>query len=306
MSSIKVNYKNQVHALLKLEIRGADGQLKQETDWFDNLVLNQGLNMMATQSWFNACRVGTGNSTPSENQTGLDSLLATTTTVVSEVNGGVAAAPYYKWTRKTFRFSAGAAAGNISEVSVCGDNYPNITSWNRALIKDANGNPLTKTVLPSETLDVIVEMRMHIDHADKTGIIDFGGGVVRNYTMRPMGINSMKGNANHKHGLAFSIPTGRFAACYTGGIGSITSEPSGKIGYTNASHTTHGYTQDSFKLKCTSKFDQGVATGSIESMSIQWPNACFYQLEFDSPITKTATHELSITTEISWGRYEPT
>ncbi|RZG74727.1 hypothetical protein [Acinetobacter sp. WCHAc060025] len=307
MSEIDLVFRNKVHAILKLQVRNAFGDITKETEWFNNLVLDQGLNLMATGFWFNACQVGTGNSPPHRGQTGLDNLLATSTTVVSEANGAAAAAPYYKWTRKTFRFSAGTAAGNLSEVSVCGDNYPNKTSWNRALIKDNTGNPITVTVLPTETLDVIVEMRMHIDATDKIGDIDFGNGVVRQYTLRPMLISSMVASTIHNQGLGFNSPTGRYTLCYTGGISDTTGRPSGQIGTGDASsHSAHSYIQNSYRMACTSKFNPGVATGNIRSLSLEWPNACFYQLEFDSPITKTATHELSITTEISWDRYEPT
>lgn len=300
---VKLKFTNKAHARFKLQVRNEQGEITKETDWFDNLVLNQGLNLMATRNWFNMCMVGSGNSTPLVTQTALDSSINWTTTLVADVQGAASSAPYYKWQRKTFRFAAGNATGNISEVAIGGREYISSwvnTIWNRALIKDANGNPTTVTVLSTETLDVVTEVRMYIDPTEVTGTIDFGAGVVRNFTLKPMLINAMSASAAGALGGPLAIS---FTKCFTGGIGAVTGQPSGALGSNANSFTKEAYVSDSFKFKTTSKFNQGNATGNIKSMSFEFSNAIFYQMEFDSAITKSSTHELSITTELSWGRY---
>lgn len=154
--------KIEVGARFKFITSKANGHVSKETAWFNNLVLDAGLDAMGgggtadiTHVW-----VGTGNSTPTPTQTGLDNTLAGTSTTSAGDQRGVQTSnlPYYYWMRRTFRFDLGVAAGNLSEVGLGNDSS---ALFNRALIKDNSGNPITVTVLSDEFLDVVVELRVY-------------------------------------------------------------------------------------------------------------------------------------------------
>ena len=160
-------------------------EIVRETGWFDNLVLDQGLDAMANGSWFASCKVGTGNSTPVATQTQLDAYKALSINVQTETRGASSVAPYYKWSRKTFRFKAGDFNNtNLSEVAIgLGGTGDGAGIWNRALIKDGLGNPTVLTVLADEVLDVLCEIRVYQSQADINGhfnLLDKNGNIIHN------------------------------------------------------------------------------------------------------------------------------
>lgn len=157
------NTKCGVGAVLKLIVRKVcTDEIVRETPEFHNIVLTTGLERMAVNTWIDRCVVGTGNSTPIASQVALDNFLASTTTVATDIQdtGGiqVTTEPYYWFGRRTWRFANGVATGNISEVGL---GWGNSNLWNRALVKDINGNPTTITVLADEYLDVVSEVRVY-------------------------------------------------------------------------------------------------------------------------------------------------
>ncbi|MEC7119298.1 MAG: hypothetical protein VXW65_05270, partial [Pseudomonadota bacterium] len=146
-----------------------DGNSRDLTPWFNNLVLDQGLNLMGTGSWFTHCHVGSGNSVPTELQSALDSSVAVTSTVNSDTAGESASAPYYCYRRKVFRFAAGTFDGvNLGELALGNAS----TIWNRAQIKDNLGDPTIINVLIDEVLDVIAEVRFYANESDVTGTLN--------------------------------------------------------------------------------------------------------------------------------------
>lgn len=154
---MNVQINNSVGARFKLVVRKASTEeITRETEWFKNIVLDTGLNQMSVGTWIDRVRVGSGNSTPVASQTQLDNTIASTTALFGgsgTVSQQTTTSPYYLAANRTYRFAEGVAAGNISEVG-CG--WGNgLDLWNRALVKDLNGNPTTITVLSDEFLDVI-------------------------------------------------------------------------------------------------------------------------------------------------------
>ena len=109
------NHDVQLCGKFKLQAVQKDtGEARDLTDWFDNLVLDSGLARMATGDWITGISVGSGSSEPLVGQTGLDSFIARTTNVYSWTQGrNVSVEPYYYWSRATYRFSPGQAAGNL-------------------------------------------------------------------------------------------------------------------------------------------------------------------------------------------------
>lgn len=138
------------------------GEVVQQTDWFDNLILNQGLDYIGlynngtiTDSGpFQYAQVGTGTSTATATQTQLDALLnytARSGTTPTWANSG---SPNYILTVVfTYAFSQGAVVGNISEVGI-GRLSTAGGLFSRARILDGSNNPTTITLTSIDQLTV--------------------------------------------------------------------------------------------------------------------------------------------------------
>lgn len=138
-----VNLDCQVEGLFRFEVYKTDdagvevaGTRKVASDWQRNLILDSGLNRMATDGdYLNCCQVGSGSSAPANGQTSLDSRVAG----VTSLSGGpfvAPSAPYYVGLRRTYPFATGVATGNLSEVGV-GWGTSGTVLFSRSLIKDA-------------------------------------------------------------------------------------------------------------------------------------------------------------------------
>lgn len=301
---MEIKLKRKVGALFKLKVHKGDGIPTQETPWFHNQVLDIGLDRMSVGKWIDRCCVGSGNSLPLTTQTQLDSLIAATTTIQeSLVSRNTGVEPYYTSRRVTWRFGQGLAAGNISEVGL---GWGNTQLWNRALIKDINGNPTTITVLSDEYLDVISEVRVYFEtgYAGTINLLDKNAEIksVHLVTGKPCITNSPHPSAS------FEQVTMGGVEIYTGALGSITSSPSGKIG-TYSANTSYPTPRQALKTinlglsdANTSHRSFFVSSGVIDRFTM--PNG--YQFEINPPITKTNAQIMTYTFEMSWDRYEPT
>lgn len=173
------------------------GDIVEETPWCKNILTLYYFNQAMTNANMQAlsCVVGTGNATPLETNTALQSFLAGTITVqtTSRTSNATVSPRYVKFSR-TYRFGAGVAAGNVAEVGVCliGTVPINTTPIvSRALVVDGGGTPTTVTVLSDEFLDVIWECTWYTPE-DVTGSFNMTiDGVVTafNYTVRGIALD---------------------------------------------------------------------------------------------------------------------
>lgn len=304
------NVENKIGAIFKLVVRKASGEIARESEWTHNLVLDAGLARMSVEGWINRCCVGTGNSNPSVGQTQLDSFLASTLTEQALTNGRQTAAnPVYWWAQKTWRFGAGVAAGNISEVGL---GWSNTNLWNRALIKDINGDPTTITVLSDEYLDVISEVRVYPTQtlSGSFNLLDKLGNIIstHNYIGQPVFPSQASWQAERVVGYHLFF--------YSGGISGLglTANPTGEQGgveYTslvNTYPTTKSmrsvFTLQLSNLNTTHKTLQFKATIPMASNSNQYSMGG-YVFEISPTITKKSSQIMTYTFEIGWGRYEP-
>lgn len=180
---MKFNVGMSIHARFKLVVSNASGEVTRETGWFNNLVLDAGLAQMSKGDWFTNCNVGTDGTEPKVTDTKLLAHRATTTTVESRTFGADLEAGY-RWTKIRWRFPQGAASGNLAEVGCGWVAYPDNLCWNRALIKDASGDPTTITVLGDEFLDVYTEVRVYAfkKYAGSFKLLDKTGGLISEHT----------------------------------------------------------------------------------------------------------------------------
>lgn len=303
---MNVQINNSVGARFKLVARKASTEeITRETGWFKNIVLDTGLNQMSVGTWIDRVRVGSGNSTPVASQTQLDSTIASTTSL----NGGsgtiskqTTTSPYYVTAKRTYRFLEGVAAGNISEVG-CG--WGNgLDLWNRALVKDLNGDPTTITVLSDEFLDVIVEVRYYPTQSfsGSFNLLNKTGQVVSSHTYTGLP------QFDEYNTVGFNKVAGVRTFFYSGIMNDVTTRPLGQLGIAN---TVSTYPSPR-TLTCTGNFPLNEANGSIKTIyqmftTVTTSNAAqasVYKFEIDPPIVKTNQMVMTVVTSVSWDRYE--
>ena len=299
---MNVQINNSVGARFKLVARKASTEeITRETEWFKNIVLDTGLNQMSVGAWIDRVRVGSGNSTPVASQTQLDNTIASTNTILSSsdsVTKQTTTSPYYVAAKRTYRFAEGVAAGNISEVG-CGWGT-GLALWNRALVKDLNGNPTTITVLSDEFLDVIIEVRYYPTQSfsGSFNLLNKTGGIVSNHTFTGLP------QFSETNLVSFGVVRGGVASLYSGIMNGVNTNPTSSLGGVATTSTYPSPTTTT----CTSSFPLNTANGSIRTVSQDFNtisnSGSTYKFEINPPIVKTNQMVLSFTFSISWNRYE--
>lgn len=300
-----VGFKTLLRGRYKMEAVKADGSRRLLADWFDNLILDNGLNILGTAaSQYNGfVSVGTGNTAPATTQSALVTWLASTSTVTTSSNSNSGASPYYGLTTMTFRFAIGTATGNLSEVGIgSANNGTNLFS--RALILDGSGNPTTITVLSTEALDVTYQLQMYAPTVDVTGTVTINA-VVYSYTMRAANVTGSFWN-----GLSSATDHGGVStvSVYNGTIGAVTAGPSGSsAGFDSAAVQT--YTNGNFYVDSivswglTSGNLTGGITAILITMGVNRSTMGQFQLGITPALPKDGSHTMTLTFRNSWGRY---
>lgn len=276
-------------------------EIIQDSGWFNNMILNSGLNQMLSSSTATttySC-VGTGSNPVTPEQTSLQTFLANSGTSISNYTSGVVGtSPFYSFYRLIYTYDVGIAAGNLTEVGIRGTTTGNLFS--RALIRDNLGNPTTFTVLGDEILQVTYELRCYPNQTDVViNNVESSPGVTHTITIRPR--NSTSNFSQHPY-YPYTANVG-VAQLATGLITGITSSPSGILSGTG-SIVYLPYVQNSFK--------RGLSfTWSISSSNSNNINSCtistdmgLFQIGFNPPLVKTSSDILRLDFELSWGRRE--
>lgn len=200
MSGITIPLRIGLHSRYKLIRRKADDTIVEESAWSDNMILNNGLDYFGSvfgTAQLRQCHVGSGNTPPAAGNGSLEIFVAGTSddTFVSSFVESTTAR--YTTITTRWRFAAGVAEGNISEVGIAISATDNIDSgaplFSRALVVDGAGSPTTITVLADEILDVMWEYTKYAPAEDIAGIVSIdidGTPTAHNYTIRPCNIIS--------------------------------------------------------------------------------------------------------------------
>lgn len=287
------------------------GQLVQEVGPFHNTITNIGLNKIGTGAAFTYCYVGTGTSPATQVDTIMGNRLATTATVQTSGSNSAPGTPYWKEESRTFRFNAGAAAGNITEVGIGWGDSSVLTNylWSRELTVDSGGNPVTITVLSNEFLDVTYTLRFYPNLTDFTGSFMLGA-TTYTYTGRIATVTSI-GMQLAQSMAGLTTQTGYAgASCALGPITGTITGASSTVGM-NGTVTQGAYVDNSMKRTCSTAFSltQANVTGGIKAMTLQSAASSlvslFYQILLNNPIPKDNTRTMTLNMEHSWGRYTP-
>lgn len=278
------------------------GARRELAPWFNNLITDQGLNHIGSSGIGSFCMVGTGTNTPANTDTTLGSQLAYT--VNSTItHGGQSSIPYYSWARAVFRFDAGVATGNLSEIGI---GISSTLVFSRTLIKDSGGNPTTITVLPTEALDVTYELRLYPNTTDVPHSTVISGvtytGVIRPRYATATGEGNLWTVRMFDTRASLNGTSPKFTV-FSGNIGDVLSGPSGDQQSISGSITEDVYSANS-KVR-TGTVTCGLAecnvSGGIQAVSVNTTLGSF-QIGFSPPIPKDATKVLTLGLSLSWNR----
>lgn len=291
---------------------GAEREL---SGWCENILLTSGRNELANRNWFTYCQVGTDSTLPAVGQTGLLGFVAGTNNVQETVSNAQSSPPYYGWKRKRFRFNPGETSGNLSEVAIAWAGTAGANCVTRALIVDINGDQTTVTPLPSEILDVVVEVRYYPPLTDATGTVVLNG-VTYNYIVRAASVTSVGawGNNIGEQIRSYAVTNSDWSA-YDDDIQTIDLAPNGvSTPSDNSNDYTNAYANNSYQIVFGMIVGPGVANSSgwyvttgklLRSLYIK-TYAGYYQVQFDSQaspgngVPKTDSFTMQVQFVLGW------
>ena len=287
----------------RLMAYAANGLLRHDTGFFDNLVLDAGLNRWGTSGIIYGAAIGSGTSTPLANQTQLDTLLAYSTTLQSEVGAAQATAPYFYTLTLTYRFTFGSSQ-TVREVGV---GWASTTLFSRALVVDPGGTPTDISMLDGETLDVVYQLRMYPPTTDFAANLAISG---TNYDIVGRAINvdsaigiSSPGNDGISIDRNAAIEA-YSANAFTGPIGAIDGTVSGTI-IAIGSVSNPAYSNGSLQRQTTitSGLNDGNLSGGIGAVKVFWYGTNIgYQYGFTPKLPKDNTKTMTLNFTHSWAR----
>lgn len=213
--AIKVDLDFGVQGRFRMDaINTTTGVTRELAPWQDNLITDIGLNTMGGWNYRDMPSdpgsnydstgateyvwVGSGATPPQFSDTAPAQFVKATRQVIatSVVQSGPSDTVHFTGGRKVFQFAAGEATGTLAEVGLSNGRHTNITGtyklymFSRALIKNANGDPITVTVLADEILQVTYEHRMYLDSADPKIVTLMDGDTAHEFKMYPYGFGA--------------------------------------------------------------------------------------------------------------------
>jgi hypothetical protein len=306
---------NRMRGRYRLRVWRSDGTLARETPWFDNVITNGGLDLFGARSAAVAfCLVGTGSTAPAVTDTGLTTFLASTSTVTTGSTAASGTSPYMAYSQFTYRFAAGVATGNISEVGV-GNSATNTNIFSHALILDGTGTPTTITVLSTEALDVTYQIQNFPPLVDVNSSVTLSSttyttlirasqaGAAQSWALSAGGGGAALDGAGLGYGSGFSL----MSTYSTQTLGAITGTPAGSASLVPVpsvqAYTTGNYYRDT---NLNFALGDGNSAGGVGSMIL----ACGasgrsgqFQVSFTPVIPKDGSHIMTMIVRHTFARY---
>jgi hypothetical protein len=266
---------------------------------FKNLITNQGLDRLAqNSSVFNCCHVGTGTTVPNVTQTALSNFLAASPFSVNTTRTYGTSPDYVIKNTIIYQFAQGTVVGNLTEIGIAWAATGPVL-FSRALIVDGANNPTTFTVLADEQLEVTYQIWLYPPVNDVATTQNINGSPV-NIVIRPAyvlndGFKLMQYNFGVVNASIVS------ARAYTGGKIPIiqTSAPAGNL--TDGTSSSATYVAGSYERNCSSSWNVNQGNAAIKTVIFAYQMATF-QVEYQTPITKTNTQTLVLPSKLTWGR----
>lgn len=303
----------------KLRVLNADRSVKHETEWFDNLITNGGLDRLAQGQIGQYCRIGTGNTAPANTDTQLVSQSAFTSTIAAGAAYANAGSPTYAATRtEIYEFALGAVVGNMAEVGI-GWTTTGSGLFSRALIVDGGGTPTTITVLITEILQVVYRLTIYQATADVSAVVDISG-TSTTIVLRPALIASAWNFSPQRGSISYFTSTlfagnayGSYSWVSTSTtLGAITA--SGPVGGTTGIVGTSGawltYTPGNYYRDYSVNWliGEGNIAGGIATAVFRWADGNIsgdiaWQMSFSPAVAKDATKTFALVVRHTWARH---
>jgi hypothetical protein len=174
----------------------------QDTGWFRNMITDSGLNSLGRLgALITTMRVGVGTNAVDANQSNLSAPIAACWTTSAGTTKTLVA-PYSSTDIIVGSFAQGAVVGNITEMGCFSSGFDLSANdaWNRALITDSNGVPMTLTVTAIDQLSVYYKVSCTANTTVNTGSFVING-VTYNYSVNLGNVNNfMTGNWSSQSG----------------------------------------------------------------------------------------------------------
>lgn len=299
----EISIAHKLRGWFKLEAVREDGSRRLLADWFPNLIVNNGLDLIGTANgWLGDCFVGSGNAAPANTDTSLQTLVGSTSTITVNTQGNSGSSPWFGTTTNTYRFAAGVATGNLAEIGV-GVGPTNIFS--RALILDGGGSPTTITVLSSEALDATYQLQNNSPTTDVTGNVTIAA-VNYAYTIRAAVANQTSNWAvnggGDQGGLRNTCPV------FNGAIGAVTGSPAGATAAaTSIANSAYSSGNHFIDALVTYGLTAGNVSGGISAvqafLGVNSASMGSIQVGFSPSIPKDASHVMTLGLRHTWARF---
>lgn len=273
------------------------GKQRLLSDWFDNLILDQGLEYPGnTDNYLAFCQVGTSSTPPQVTDSALGAYVASQGTTGSNPSAQISA-PYYGSKVFQYSFAVGAAQGNISEAGV-GIQAATGGLFSRVVL------PQTVTVLANEILDVDYELRIYPGHLVVTNTTVDIDGVTYNVEVLASNVTNPVIWGAGLGDMFAALPEALWVAWDSSAtLGPVTGEPSGTLIGDATSVTESIYVSSSQQRDLTILYgtDKANDAGGIGAVAIV-ANSGSYQITFSPPIPKTNLLELRLIWRQIWSR----
>lgn len=285
----------------QIRVLDAYGIEKRRTPWFDNIILDSGLNRWGSGTIIGGAAIGTSSTTPAASDTGLGTQSHFTSTAGVGANLAAGTSPNYNNTRTfVYRTTLGALNGNYTEVGV---GWASGSMFSRALILDGGGTPTSLSVSSSEQLDIFYQLSVY------PPIVDIGpttvtiSGVNYDVTGRSSYVSNISQVWTVGQGQVVFTSSGGFSQfVYAGPLGLITAGPSG-AGATGGTIATSAYVNNSLEANGTWTYalDSGNVSGGIGA-SFAGSSLGAFQYQFSPVIPKNNTKTLVLNYRQGWAR----
>lgn len=312
---------NKISGEFNLVVTKPDGSTY-ETGWFSNIITNAGFDrMMAASNTMTVgyATVGTGTSAPTATQNALDNKIGGTSATWSNITSSTSGNPSYIATHTfTFVFTQGAVVGNITEVGIGWASTGPGSLWSRALTLDNSGSPITLTLTSIDQLTIYYRVSIAPTVTDTTGTVVISGTPV-NYTIRLgnaasfTGVGSWAVNNNSSGPFAGSYLFPAYPNINTyGGTVALPALTAPNMTATTVlneqpARTSPAYVNGTYYTDTTWSWGASLANhtgGSLSGITMSWGINSYisYHILFGTPILKTNSKTLTLTTRLAWSR----
>ena len=295
----------------QITILRANGKIEIMTPFFDNLITNQGLDLMGTG--FSAIMwAATGNTPPAVTDTGLSGSIVGASSSWAETakTSQLTTPPWYHETTYANTFAVGAVVGAVSEVGIGSGNATTVTSiFSRSLIKDAYGNPITITLTSADQLQVIYKLRHYLQYwasaADDIVTEVYINGLLRTCKRRPMSTTDADW-WSPRLGGAVIVHSTSHCGVFSGALVTPTGSPSGVVGSSNTSNDAYvpgSYTRG-FSFYIPPQSGNITVAGMHCGPNRYWGRfGGRWQISIEPSFTKSNLQALNMSGYFSWDRY---